>query len=117
MKLAVISEAKYENFRRGSLEWYLKEFFQHQPDAYDEAGLRYYHVKPEFDIYLDNVKISAIELDTFNSKEYGTRLTRIKAWRSNGTPMRENYLHNFGEVIEIHETRKVDLPQWISPDG
>ncbi len=116
MKLAVLTEAS--QLGRGNIFWYLKTFFIEE-DAYDDPDVKYYHVREPFQVlfklshWVEPKEIDAIEV-TFSGK----RPTHLKVWvlssRQHGrsTPLSANFLEDFGNLIEIIETRKVDLPEW-----
>ncbi|MHA2402466.1 MAG: hypothetical protein ACXADH_05685 [Candidatus Kariarchaeaceae archaeon] len=113
MRLAELSEATYDDSGRGSLKWYLKKYFDHQPDAYDDAGVRYYTVKPEYEISLDGKQIQAIEVDTYvTGHGYTGKPTRLKAWKTNNQPIHgRNFIHDFREAMKIRKTQDV-TPSW-----
>ena len=121
MKLAVVSEATYDSFRRGNIFWYLSEFFVHQPDAYDESGIKYYIVKHPYQVFVDGHEVEAVELDTYASGHgYGKRPVSLRVFVSkNGRTqkLQGNYLHNFGDHVKINEIRKLDLPPWTGSNG
>ncbi len=61
MKIQKLSEAKYTNFQRGSLEWVLRNFFD---DQQDESSTDVYKVKSDFiAIYLNQFIVDLIEIE------------------------------------------------------
>jgi len=123
MRLSAISEAQYNQPKgqAGTIRWYLDTFFVHQPDTYDEMGIRYYIVKDPYDVWLDTGRgdpsqVGAVELDTYtDNNRYGSKPVKLTVWKRNGTKAQGNFLHNFGEKITVTKTDKVDLPKWVPP--
>lgn len=115
MRLAVLTEAS--QFGRGNIQWYLNSFFKEE-DAYDDPEVKYYHVRHPFQVLLKLPHwVEGREVDAVELTYTGKRPYHLKAWvkSKNGTrstPLSANLLDNFGELVEIHENRKVDLPKW-----
>ena len=121
MRLAELTEASYDSRGKGSLDWYLSTFFVHQPDAYDESGIKYYIVKDPYDVFVEGRQVEAVELDTYmKGQGYGSRAVSLHVYQNIGVGSRKqakNYIHDFGEHVEIKETRDVDLPKWVGSRG
>lgn len=123
MRLSTVSEAQYSQpkSKPGTIQWYLDTFFVHQPDAYDETGTRYYIVRDPYEVWLDYgrgdpSRVGAVELDSYmGNNRYGSTPTSLTVWRSNGTKVQADFLHDFGEKITIKRTDNVDLPTWVPP--
>ena len=123
MRLSAISEAQYTQpkSKSGTLQWYLDTFFVHQPDTYDEMGIRYYIVRDPYEVWLDTGRgdprqVGAVELDSYmGNNRYGSTPTSLTVWGSNGTKLSANFLYNFGEKVTIKRTDNVDLPTWVPP--
>ncbi len=74
MKIQRLSEAKYTNFQRGSLEWVLQNFFDDQHERTSPGGNAHtdvYKVKDDFiAIYLNQHIVDLIEIDRKNDTIY-----------------------------------------------
>jgi len=123
MRLSTVSEAQYSQpkSKSGTIQWYLDTFFVHQPDTYDEMGIRYYIVRDPYEVWLDTGRgpprqVGAVELDSYmGDNRYGSTPTSLTVWCSNGTKVQDDFLHNFGEKVTIKRTDNVDLPTWVPP--
>lgn len=67
MKIQRLSEARYTNFQRGSLEWILENFFDDQHDRTSPGGnstTDVYKIKDDFiAIYINQYIVDLIEIE------------------------------------------------------
>ena len=114
MKFAVLAEAS--TLGRGNIFWYLKTFFVEE-DAYDDPDIKYFRVREPYQITIKLKHwVQPKEIDAIEVHFSGRRPTNLHAWTRStsgrSTPLSGNILHDFGKLIEIHELRRVDLPEW-----
>lgn len=119
MKLANLTEAS--QFGRGNIFWYLNTFFIEE-DAYDDHEIKYFHVRDPYKVmFMQKHWVQPKEIDAVEVKFSGKKPVHLKIWAlsSNGrsTPLSGNFLESFGEMVEIFENRKVDLPAWNGSNG
>lgn len=58
LELAGITEAQYTTSWKGSLEWFLKSFFDRQAEEEDDETTKHYTPKDEFTVLIDDNPIS-----------------------------------------------------------